>query len=204
VRRARAWYHGGGKNCARRDRDGRFSAAVRWVHRAGRLRPGGGAGQPRQLAHPLRVARGRNGDERAGDPRGDGAAAGRLRRRAAAAGRPRHAGAGRRRGVSRRVCTGSALAARAGLLDDKTATTNRRAFDWVAAQGPRTRWDRTARYTADGRVYTSAGVSAGIDMALGFVCDRFGPETAREIAARKEYRPAPEGRICGIDRPRRT
>ena len=102
------------------------------------------------------------------------------------------------------VCTGSALAARAGLLDDKTATTNRRAFDWVAAQGPRTRWDRTARYTADGRVYTSAGVSAGIDMALGFVCDRFGPETAREIAARKEYRPAPEGRICGIDRPRRT
>ena len=39
----------------------------------------------------------------------------------------------------------------------------------------------------DGKYYTSSGVSAGIDMSLGFVCDHFGEEIARKIAKRIEY-----------------
>jgi putative intracellular protease/amidase len=85
------------------------------------------------------------------------------------------------------VCTGSALLARTGLLDGRQATTNKIAFDWAVSQGRRVRWQRRARWTADGKYYTSSGVSAGIDMALGFVADLRGRETAREIARRVEY-----------------
>ena len=85
------------------------------------------------------------------------------------------------------VCTGSALAAETGLLDGKRATTNKTAFDWVADNHTRVKWDREARWVADGNIYTSAGVSAGTDMALGFVRDRFGAETAENLCRKMEY-----------------
>ncbi len=85
------------------------------------------------------------------------------------------------------VCTGSALLARTGALDGLRATSNKRAFDWVRSCGPDVSWQREARWVCDGRFYTSAGVSAGIDMALGFVRDRFGEETAENAARRMEY-----------------
>ena len=61
------------------------------------------------------------------------------------------------------VCTGSALLARAGVLDGLKATTNKRAFDWVRSQGPRVTWMPRARWVQDGSVFTSSGVSAGMD-----------------------------------------
>jgi transcriptional regulator GlxA family with amidase domain len=85
------------------------------------------------------------------------------------------------------VCTGAALLAAAGLLDGKAATTNRMAWGFVTAHGERVAWNKSARWVRDGNVYTAAGVSAGIDMTLGFAADLHGIETARDIARYIEY-----------------
>ncbi len=85
------------------------------------------------------------------------------------------------------VCTGTALLARTGLLKGIKATTNKMAFDWVAEQDRKVQWLRKARWVNDGKFYTSSGVSAGIDMTLGFVSDRLGIETAEKIAQGIEY-----------------
>jgi transcriptional regulator GlxA family with amidase domain len=87
------------------------------------------------------------------------------------------------------VCTGAALLANAGVLSGLEATTNRRAFDWVVSVSPAdVRWDRTRRWVDAGRVVTSAGVSAGIDMALHLVERLAGGDVARAAATRMEYR----------------
>jgi transcriptional regulator GlxA family with amidase domain len=85
------------------------------------------------------------------------------------------------------VCTGAALLARAGLLDGRRATTNKRAFDWVAGFGENVRWQRAARWAVDGPLYTASGVSAGLDMSLAFVEDVYGREQAEQIARTIEY-----------------
>jgi putative intracellular protease/amidase len=85
------------------------------------------------------------------------------------------------------VCTGTALLARTGLLDGIRATSNKRALDWVITQGEKVNWIRKARWTKDGKYYTSAGVSAGMDMTLGFLADRHGIEFARKVAFEIEY-----------------
>jgi len=85
------------------------------------------------------------------------------------------------------VCTGSALLAQTGLLDGKVATSNKRAFDWVKSTRQQVEWKSKARWTVDGKFYTSSGISAGMDMALGFVNDILGREYAEKIAAEMEY-----------------
>lgn len=85
------------------------------------------------------------------------------------------------------VCTGAALLARAGVLDGRRATSNKRAFHWVAEQGPAVTWVRQARWVDDGDVITSSGVSAGIDMALYLVERLAGREVREELATRMEY-----------------
>ncbi len=87
------------------------------------------------------------------------------------------------------VCTGAALLANAGILSGLEATTNRRAFDWVESVSPRDiRWDRARRWVDAGHVVTSAGVSAGTDMALHLVARLAGADVARASATRMEYR----------------
>ncbi|ULQ53221.1 DJ-1/PfpI family protein [Flavihumibacter fluvii] len=85
------------------------------------------------------------------------------------------------------VCTGSALLAKTGLLDGKNATSNKRALDWVMSNGPKVTWNKKARWVVDGKYYTSSGVSAGMDMVLGFLSDRHGIEMARQLAYKMEY-----------------
>ncbi|MCD2347793.1 DJ-1/PfpI family protein [Clostridium guangxiense] len=85
------------------------------------------------------------------------------------------------------VCTGSALLAKTNLLNAKKATSNKRAFEWVKSVNTDVNWQLCARWVADGKFYTSSGVSAGIDMALGFAADRFGVEKAKNIAHAIEY-----------------
>ncbi len=85
------------------------------------------------------------------------------------------------------VCTGSALLAKSGLLEGKKATSNKRAFSWVVSQSNEVDWDKKARWKVDGKYYTSSGVSAGMDMALGFLADRHGIEFARKVAKEIEY-----------------
>ena len=85
------------------------------------------------------------------------------------------------------VCTGTALLARTGLLDGKNATSNKRAFEWVMGQGPEVIWIKKARWVVDGKYYTASGVSAGIDMTLGFLKDQYGQIFAEDIAFKIEY-----------------
>lgn len=85
------------------------------------------------------------------------------------------------------VCTGSAVFAACGLLDGKTATSNKKAFDWVCICGPAVKWEKEPRFCKDGKFYTSAGVSAGIDMAIEFVKDNYGKELAEKIVSDIEY-----------------
>lgn len=86
------------------------------------------------------------------------------------------------------VCTGSALLAKTGLLDGKKATTNKRAFDWVVSQGKDVIWISKSRWVNDGNIFTSSGVSAGIDMTLGFISELLGKEKAKEISNKIEYK----------------
>jgi transcriptional regulator GlxA family with amidase domain len=85
------------------------------------------------------------------------------------------------------VCTGAGLLARAGVLDGRRATSNKRAWDWVVSQGPKVHWVRRARWIEDGKFWTSSGVSAGMDMTLALVASRLGAEVAEEAAWRIEY-----------------
>jgi transcriptional regulator GlxA family with amidase domain len=85
------------------------------------------------------------------------------------------------------VCTGSALLAKTGLLYNRNATSNRIAFDWVKQQGAGVIWQDRARWEKDGKFYTSAGVTAGIDMILGFISDTLSPDAAQKVAEGMEY-----------------
>jgi transcriptional regulator GlxA family with amidase domain len=86
------------------------------------------------------------------------------------------------------VCTGSMLLGRAGLLDDRRATTHWRSLDWMRETFPDVEVVADEHVVSDGRVLTSAGVSAGIDMALLVVARYCGEAVARETARAMEYR----------------
>lgn len=85
------------------------------------------------------------------------------------------------------ICTGSALLAACGALDGKRATSNKRAMNWVKSVSADVKWIDKARWVSDGKFYTSSGVSAGMDMSLGFVSDTLGRTAAEEIADAIEY-----------------
>lgn len=85
------------------------------------------------------------------------------------------------------VCTGSALLAKTGLLRHHKATSNKLAFEWVITQDADVYWVRKARWVVDGKFYTSSGVTAGIDMALGFIQDHISNEVAEQISKGLEY-----------------
>ncbi len=85
------------------------------------------------------------------------------------------------------VCTGAALLARTGLLDKRSATSNKMAFPWVMQQGPQVNWIKQARWVDDGDIITSSGIAAGMDMSL-YVIRRFhGQQKAQEVAHKMEY-----------------
>jgi transcriptional regulator GlxA family with amidase domain len=84
------------------------------------------------------------------------------------------------------VCTGAALLAKAGLLAGKRATTHFGSFDWIESLDPSIQIQRGVRFVSDG-IVSSAGVSAGIDMAFEVVAQRCGREVARETAQYIEY-----------------
>jgi putative intracellular protease/amidase len=85
------------------------------------------------------------------------------------------------------VCTGSILFSKTGLLDGKRATSNKRVFAWTQKESPNVQWIKKARWIKDGNIYTSSGVSAGIDMTLGFISDIIGHETAKQQSIEIEY-----------------
>lgn len=85
------------------------------------------------------------------------------------------------------VCTGSALLGASGVLDGRRATSNKKSFHLALESSSSVDWQRSARWVADGKFYTASGVSAGMDMALGFVADRCGRAQAEDIANVTEY-----------------
>lgn len=86
------------------------------------------------------------------------------------------------------VCTGPALLAKTGRLDGRPATTNKRAFDWVAARRPEVHWQRRAQWTQDGRVFAASGVSAGMHMILAAIARMHDGEAADRVARLCQYR----------------
>ena len=85
------------------------------------------------------------------------------------------------------VCTGTSLLAKTGLLDGRKATSNKKAFAWVVSTGPQVIWNERARWVVDGKFYTSSGVTAGMDMSLGFLEEHYGIELAERVAKDIEY-----------------
>lgn len=84
------------------------------------------------------------------------------------------------------VCTGALILATAGLLDGKRATTHWAAIDELR-QFKKVSVDHQ-RYIHDGKIMTSAGISAGIDMALHILELFYGSKLSEEVAHRMEYR----------------
>lgn len=97
----------------------------------------------------------------------------------------------RRTALMTSVCTGALVYAAAGLLAGRPATTHWGAFDELAALDPSVLVDTEARFVDDGDVVTSAGVSAGIDMALHLVARLEDVEAARAVRRGIQYDPAP-------------
>lgn len=89
--------------------------------------------------------------------------------------------------VTMSVCTGSALLAKAGLLDGLPATTNKMFFELARSQGSNVQWQETARWVDAGQYVTSSGVSAGTDMSLAVIERLFGPELAEMVMNYTEY-----------------
>lgn len=85
------------------------------------------------------------------------------------------------------VCTGSMLLGFAGLLDGLHATTHWRSLDWMRDSFPSVTVEYEKHVVEDGRVVTSAGISAGIDMALKVVARYFGKDIAQATARHMEY-----------------
>ncbi len=86
------------------------------------------------------------------------------------------------------VCTGALLLGRCGVLDELEATTHHCCIDELQAIAPLSTVRKDRRYVDTGRVITSAGISAGIDMSLHIVRRFLGEAHALKIAAYMEYR----------------
>jgi putative intracellular protease/amidase len=87
------------------------------------------------------------------------------------------------------VCTGSWILGATGLLNGKNATTN-----WYRAEEMLNKYGATfidARWVQDGKYWTSAGVTAGIDMSLAIINDLMGPQFTQATMLNLEYNPGP-------------
>lgn len=89
--------------------------------------------------------------------------------------------------INMSVCTGSAILARAGLLDGLRATSNKMFFSLASSQSDKVDWVESARWVDAGQYVTSSGVSAGTDMSLAIIERLFGAQRAQQVAAFTEY-----------------
>lgn len=80
------------------------------------------------------------------------------------------------------VCSGAFLLAETGLLDGRRATTHWGNASDLGRRYPKVRLEADSIFVRDGDIWTSAGISAGIDLALALIEDDLGPEVARRTA----------------------
>ncbi|KAI4149146.1 MAG: hypothetical protein LQ340_004776 [Diploschistes diacapsis] len=89
------------------------------------------------------------------------------------------------------ICTGATFAAAAGVLDGRAATTNKAGWRTIVAARPQVKWDVTKRWVRDagegGKVWTTSGVTAGIDGMYAWIAEVFGEENAEQVANLAEY-----------------
>jgi len=95
-------------------------------------------------------------------------------------------------GLVASVCTGALILGKAGLLAGRRATTHWRALDLMRELFPEVTVDDTAQVVDEGPIMTSAGIAAGLDLALRIVARCHGEAVARAAARHMEY-PYPEG-----------
>ncbi len=98
------------------------------------------------------------------------------------------------------VCTGALVLATAGILDGRRATTHWAYLDSMRKSFPQVSVESAFHVVTDGNIITSAGISAGIDMALTVVGQMFGEPVARATARRMEY-PFPESNARRVELP---
>ncbi len=96
------------------------------------------------------------------------------------------------------VCTGSILLGRAGFLDGCRATTHWQVLDWMRELFPACEVVPDKHFVRDGKLWTSAGISAGLDLTLNLVAETQGEAVARATARHMEY-PYPESDARRID-----
>lgn len=85
------------------------------------------------------------------------------------------------------VCTGALVLAKAGLLEQLRVTTHHNALDLLRELAPQATVDPSVRFHDNGKILTSAGISAGIDCSLHVVERLLGPAAADAAAAHMEY-----------------
>ena len=105
---------------------------------------------------------------------------------------------GQRPALMASVCTGSLVYAAAGLLRHRPATTHWGAVEQLRAVDPTVEVKEHTRFVDDGDIITSAGVSAGIDMALHLIARLVSDQRAREVARGIEYEHGDYGRAAKV------
>lgn len=89
--------------------------------------------------------------------------------------------------ITMSVCTGSLILAKAKVITGRKATTNKMVFEEIESANPDTDWVRRARWVEDGDIFTSSGVSAGMDMSLAVIERLHGRAEAERVAMICEY-----------------
>ncbi|POR33544.1 Uncharacterized protein TPAR_06234 [Tolypocladium paradoxum] len=85
------------------------------------------------------------------------------------------------------TCTGAGIAARAGVLDGKRATTNKAAWNTITPMGPNVKWTSPARWVVDGNIWTSSGIASGLDLIFAFIEAVYGEKLSHDIQGITEH-----------------
>ncbi|SPO06264.1 related to ThiJ/PfpI family protein [Cephalotrichum gorgonifer] len=90
------------------------------------------------------------------------------------------------------ICTGAGIAAKAGVLDGKRATTNKAAWDEITVMRPQVEWVSPARWVVDGNIWSSSGVTSGLDLTAEFMRQMYGEDLTEHSLGVMEYTPHPQ------------
>lgn len=87
------------------------------------------------------------------------------------------------------TCTGSHVAALAGVLDNKNATINHLEYNWIKTNLPKVNWTNEKKWVVDGNIWTSAGALAGMDMMAHWLQKNYGLAVLTQGALVLDYEP---------------
>jgi transcriptional regulator GlxA family with amidase domain len=87
------------------------------------------------------------------------------------------------------VCTGAITLARSGVLAGRKATSNKWGWTWVVQNGENVTWVPSARWVHDGKIWTSSGVAAGMDMTYALLSWMYGSEMVNQTMNNIELAP---------------